>query len=372
MARLARFTSLALLTALGCSGKLDLGHDLMQGVGNAPGKTPQIVPDAGDDSGAPIPVVSLVPTPATCVGIPCFRGGVNDVAMSTGAAKGLTMDVDNVFWAAAAGHQVMITPRDGSTATAASTPNGGPFRVAENDTTVFFTSPDGGYVASFPKTMRATRAPRLPPLVTVLVANEPEPESLVVGTEGIYFADQKAGTLKLSTLDGATVTTLVSGLTTGVELALGDQSLFYLDSGVGEIHALDRTTHADTLLASGRAHPVAPALRGDQLYFLELGSETMSYNDGRLLRMPIAGGAVETLLENLDSPNGLAADSAGVYLCTRGTTANGFKGKVVRLGDDGEVSTLAVGQAQPFAIAVDGDAVFWTTDADNTLHSIDR
>ena len=52
--------------------------------------------------------------------------------------------------------------------------------------------------------------------------------------------------------------------------------------------------------------------------------------------------------------------------------ANGFLGKVVRLGDDGQVNTLAVDQPEPFAIAVDGAAVFWTTDADNTLRSLDR
>ena len=369
MTRFVGLASLTLLTALGCSGKLDLGHDVQSGV---TGNNPKITPDAGDGDAATIPVISAVPTPATCVGIPCFRGPINDVATSTGAAKGLTMDVDNVFWAATAGDAVMITPRDGSMTMGVETANGGPFRVAENDTTVFFTSADGGYVASFPKTSRATHAPKIPILVTVLVSGEPQPESLLVADEGIYFADQLAGTLKLSALDGSSVKTLVTGLSTGVELALDDRAVYYVDSGAGEIHALDRTTGVNTLLASGREHPVAPALRGDQLFFLELGTEAMDYNDGRLLRMPSAGGTVDVLLDNLDAPNGLAADTAGIYLCTRGTTENGFKGKIVRLGDDGEVATLAVGQAEPFAIAVDGDAVFWTTDADNTLHSIDR
>jgi len=371
MVRSALLAAFVFGGVVGCSGKLDLGHDVQTAVTD-PGNMPKISPDAGAGDAAAIPVVSDVPTPATCVGIPCFRGGVNDVGTSDGAAKGLAMDVDNVFWAATAGDAVMITPRDGSLAMKASTPNGGPFRIAENETTVFFTSADGGYVASFPKAARSTHAPRLPPPITVLVSGEPQPESLLVSDEGVYFADQTAGTLKLSTLDGVTVTTLVSGLTTGVELALDDRALYYLDSGLGEVHALDRITHANALLASGREHPVAPALRGDQLYFLELGTEAMGYTDGRLLRMPRTGGAIEVLLENLDAPDGLAVDSAAVYLCTRGTTQNNFKGKVVRLGDDGAVSTLAVGQAEPFAIAVDGNAVFWTTDADNALHSIDR
>jgi hypothetical protein len=297
---------------------------------------------------------------------------VIDVAVSDGAAKGLVMDADNVFWAAPAGQEMMVTPRDGSATMHVQTPTGGPYAVAEDDANVYFTSADGGYVAMMPKTKRGPLAPRTPPPITVLVSGQTNPESILVASEGIYFGDEMGGTVKLASFDGQTVQTLVNGLYTGAELALDDQSLYYLDSAGGEIHTIDRASGVDTLLLAGLEHPVAPVVLGDDLYFLELGTEDNGYNDGRLSRIPKGGGDATILLQDLDAPTGIAADTAAIYLCTRGTALNGFLGKIVRLGDDGEVSTLAVNQPQPFAIAVDGQAVFWTTDANNTLRSIAR
>ncbi|HEX3776549.1 MAG TPA: hypothetical protein VHV51_18885 [Polyangiaceae bacterium] len=359
---------LGLLSSLGlcaCSGKLDLGHDLM---------SPITLPDASSSAPQKIntPTVPDTPTSSTCVGIPCFQGAVIDVATSAGAAKGLVMDADNVFWAASVGQEMMITPRDGGATMAAPTPSGGPYAVAADDTNVYFTSADGGYIAMMPKTTRARLAPKTPPPITILVSGQSDPESILVASEGIYFGDEMAGTVKLASFDGTSVRTLVSGLRSGAELALDDQSLYYVDSAGGEIHSIDRTSGVDTLLLAGLEHPVAPVVRDDDLYFLELGTQDSGYSDGRLARMPKSGGDATILLQDLDAPSGIAADTAAIYLCTRGTTENGLLGKIVRLGDDGQVSTLAVNQPQPFAIAVDGEALFWTTDANNTLRSIAR
>jgi len=74
----------------------------------------------------------------------------------------------------------------------------------------------------------------------------------------------------------------------------------------------------------------------------------------------------------LDFPTGLAADTAAVYVCTRGNATTDSHGRIVRLSDDGVVSTLAVDQAEPFAIAVDGTGVYWTADSDNGLYAIKR
>lgn len=329
-----------LLTLPACSNRLDLGHDRESSSLSSGGQTA-----------------------TSCAGVPCFAGPVIDLASSSGNAKGLVLDDASVFWAATSAQAILVTPKVGGVTQTIATSGGGPFRVAASATNVYFTSNVGGYVANLTK---ATLE------IASFISGEPYPENIAVGDDGVYFADQHVGTVKRAAFDGSTLETLVTGIYSGGNMALDGQWLYYLDSGLGEIHALDRTTLVNQLLASGRAQPSALLVRGDDLYFLELGTADASYADGKLLRMSRGGGPTETLLENLDAPDGLAADASGVFICTRGTELNHYRGRILRRADDGSVSTLASEQSEPFAIAVDERAIYWTTDADSGLHALLR
>jgi hypothetical protein len=371
------------LSLAACTSHLDLGHDIQNAV-----TAPRNVPDAssaagGDSDAATAPDAAMTPdasmpdaattseagappTGPLCVGIPCFAGPPQVLATSQGSAKGLVVDADYIFWAATAGQALMVTPKDGSPTSTDPTPTAGPFRVGLDDTNVYFTSAAGGYVATAPKTSRGRLAPKVPPPITVLASGEGQPQSLVVATEGVYFTDEQTGTLRRVALDGSVVETLFSGLSAGSDLAIDADSVYYADATAGEIHAVNRVSLTDTRLAKGLDHPAAPVPRADTLYFLELGS------DSRLVSMPRAGGAVRVVQDHLDSPTGLAADTAALYVCTQGSQKGSFTGQILRIADDGQVNVLADAEAAPFAIAVDGGGVYWTTDADNALHSIAR
>jgi streptogramin lyase len=257
----------------------------------------------------------------------------------------------------------VITPKAGGLSEEVGTPTAGPFRLAANESHVYFTSNTGDYVGRLDKGTRA---------IEVVLADEPDPEVIALAEDGIYFVNQNEGTLRRASFDGASVETLASGLYSGGDMAFDGTWLYYADAGLGEIHRLDRTSLENRLLAGDRAHPNSVVLRGNDLYFLELGTEEAGYEDGRLARMPRAGGPIEVLLEGLDAPDGLAADASSVFLCTRGTTMNDFRGRILRRSDDGTVQTLADDQWEPFAIAVDEDAVYWTNDAESGLNAIRR
>ena len=49
---------------------------------------------------------------------------------------------------------------------------------------------------------------------------------------------------------------------------------------------------------------------------------------------------------------------------------NGIRDRIVRRSDNGQVSTLVTGQAEPTSVAVDARAVFWT--ADTGLYTLQR
>jgi len=347
-----RVEVLLLLGLSACSSRLELGHDL---------------------PGAPQP--ALAPserTPATCDGGPCFAGPVVEIASSMGNAQSLVLDRDNVYWAAPAARMLMLTPRDGSPTVGIEAPAGGPYRLVADAHSVYFSGNDGGYVAAFYKDTGS---------VVLLVSEQRSPQSIAVTGSGIYFSDPAEGTIKRSLFDvtapdevssGSALETIATGISAGGDLAVDDDWLYYSDSGRGEINAIALATGQPRQLTQGRAHPGALLARGGFLYFLELGTPEAGYGDGRLLRVPRTGGDVQVLVEELDAPTGLAADTASVYVSTRGNDANGFRGRIVRRADSGEVSTLATDQAEAISIAVDDRAVFWTVDTEHGLHSLER
>jgi len=322
----------------GCSDRWDLGRDLEMQTAGSGGAS------------------------AECLG-DCFAGPVVQLAHAEGNAKGLVLDDTSVYWAAATAQAIVITPKGGGPSEEIQTPGAGPYRVAANATDVYFTSNVGNYVGRLDK---ATRE------IEIVLAAEPDPEVIALADDGLYFVDQSEGTLRRASFDGTSVETLASGLFAGGDMAFDETSLYYADSGRGEIHALDRVSLQDRLLASGRAAPNSLVLRGDELYFLELGTQDNGYADGRLARMPRDGGVIEVLLDGLDAPDGLAVDASSVFISTRGVGMNGYRGRVVRRSDDGTTRTLADNQAEAFAIAVDDEAVYWTTDADSGLNAIRR
>ena len=80
-----------------------------------------------------------------------------------------------------------------------------------------------------------------------------------------------------------------------------------------------------------------------------------NYNDGRVMRAPLGGGAPSTLASGpANGPRGIAVDGAAVYWADQAT------GTISRMPLAGGTPTvLATGQASPYGVAVDGTSVYW-------------
>lgn len=347
-----RIEALLFVALAACSSShLELGHDVPTPSG------PSVAPAAR--------------TTTNCDGRRCFGGPAQQLSASLGPAKSLVLDEQNAYWADPDAQLLMITPRDGATTRGVEAPPGGPYRLVADPSYVYYSGGTGGYIGVLAKAGHGTK---------LLVSGEESAQGLAVAYDSIFFfSEGDGGSLKRAWFDvtmadevstGLPVMTTATGISAGGQLAVDQDWVYYSDSERGEISAVRRASGELVLLAKGRAQPGALLPREEWLYFLELGSADGEHADGQLLRMPKAGGNTEVLVEQLDAPLGLAADATSVYVSTRGSSENGFRGRIVRRADNGQVSTLVTGQAEPTSIAVDARAVFWT--ADTGLYALQR
>jgi hypothetical protein len=85
---------------------------------------------------------------------------------------------------------------------------------------------------------------------------------------------------------------------------------------------------------------------------------------GRIMRIPLAGGAPVALATKLDAPLFLASDGASLYWTGGSTDGTVMK---LDLAPDAKPVTLIDGQKKPRAIAVQDGFVYWTDFADGTI-----
>lgn len=186
-------------------------------------------------------------------------------------------------------------------------------------------------------------------------------------TTAYFFAGYPAGMRdeagKIGTNTGLFSIPLAGGSATRIvedvwgENLISDGETLYWSVSDG-VRRLRLGTTTPTQLPFGRIAQISGMALGRTALFLAMQTFDGGVSAGSIVRMPLSGEPMTTVLGGLQGPTSIALDERSIYF------TDGYSGsesaRLVRVGIDGQgATTLATGVAS--SVAVDGHAVYYTT-----------
>ncbi len=237
--------------------------------------------------------------------------------------------------------------------------------------------------------------------VSCLACDVGGPRGITAGPAFVYWTDSALGQLRREPVGGGPVQTLSTG-TMGTPVVLGPNTVYWFDAGAGQVMRADlnggnamalaaaqsnvgsmaadtgvlfwttdtavvaldlATAGAPTLLAPGRSGPKSVAVDATHVYWVE---GQWDQPDNSVQRVARTGGNPEAITPpGAASGFGIALDATHVYV------ADNYGGTIWRvLKSGGAPEVLASNQPNPFDIAVDSVAVYWTSETSAEVFSL--
>jgi hypothetical protein len=289
---------------------------------------------------------------------PCVPGGTTalepvTVACAQPAPARVGLDETNVYWTVQGGGAIVLkAPLDGGPVVPLVYDSAPAVGLAVGVRYIFYTQPTLGRVMRVPKAGG-------PP---VQLAQVETPLFLTIDlnadVSALYWTGgtSKNGlVMRLSLVPDSLPELLMDGQARPRAIAVKDGFVYWTDLIDGALLRVPVAPDPEgglrkaTRLASGLKGPSDLALTDEFAY--------MPDQAGRVARVPLAGGALETVATVQGVPFGVATDGLALYWSTLGRGGI-FK---QRLNGDDTVSTLASEQLDPHFLAVGPVAVYWGT-----------
>jgi len=186
---------------------------------------------------------------------------------------------------------------DGSLALFAETGGALTHGLAQDASFVYWTENPEGYVARIGK---ADGSP-----VEPLTSGQNAPTLVAVNATQVVWYNEGDDSIQALPVAGGTPTYLVAGQA-AVDLAIDDTAAVWTSSGAGAVIRYDFASQTSDTLEAGLGDPGGIALVAGRAFACDATA-------GRIVAVPVAGGAVEDVASDPGGPRHLVADGTGLY-----------------------------------------------------------